>query len=91
MPLPHTEMDRRLYQAIGCSIRSLRTERGLTQAALGAAIGAGKRSASVLVSRAEHGRQHFTVAEVYRYAKGLDADPRDLLPPAWRILLEEEE
>ena len=75
-----TQRDRTLYAAIGRMIRAARLEAGLTQQTLGISIGCASDSAKVLVSRAEHGRQRFTVETVYRYAAALGVDPKELLP-----------
>ena len=75
-----TQRDRTLYAAIGTMIRAARLEAGLTQQTLGISIGCDSHSARALVSRAEHGRQRFTVETVYRYAGALGVDPKKLLP-----------
>ena len=75
-----TQRDCTLYAAIGRMIRAARLEAGLTQQTLGILIGCDSYSAKVLVSRAEHGRQRFTVETVYRYAAALRVDPKELLP-----------
>jgi plasmid maintenance system antidote protein VapI len=75
-----TQRDRTLCAAIGSMIRAARLEAGLTQQTLGISIGCDSHSAKALVSRAEHGRQRFTVETVYRYAVALGVDPKELLP-----------
>ena len=78
--MSRTQRDRTLYAAIGRMIRGARLKAGLTQQTLGISIGCDSHSANALVSRAEHGRQRFTVETVYRYAAALGVDPKELLP-----------
>lgn len=61
---------------LGCRIRSLREERGLTQAQVAAMIGNGSKQ---YISAMERGEKSVTIDVLCRVATALGADVRDLI------------
>jgi transcriptional regulator with XRE-family HTH domain len=66
-----------LYPEIGRRIRDARLEAGLTQAALGDAVGLARTS----VTNIETGNQQLTLHALWRIGDALGVSPRELLPP----------
>jgi transcriptional regulator with XRE-family HTH domain len=65
----------RLAQTFGSNVRRLRQERGLSQEALADLV----ELAVTYVGQIERGRRNPTLEVVERFARGLKADPLDLL------------
>lgn len=80
MRLTRTEQEQHLHQAIGRLIRQKRLARGWEPMQLAMAMGVSAESARPSISRAETGKQRFTIDYLGRIAAALEISIKDLIP-----------
>jgi len=68
-------MEGRLQRVLGCNLRAIRSERGLSQEAFAEILGVHRTYMGGL----ERGERNLTLKAVERYAEILQAEPLDLL------------